>query len=55
MKIKNDNTIIGKECDKGGVCIIMDAQFYKEKKYDILRDQNTYKQLDKNIDNKKRG
>ena len=31
MKIKKDNTIIVKECDKGGVCIMIDAKFYKER------------------------
>ena len=39
MKIKKDNTIIVKVCDKGGACAIMDAKFYNEKMCDILRDQ----------------
>ena len=54
MKIKKDNTIIVKECDKGGACVIMDAKFYNEKMCNILRDEFTYKQLDTNIDNKTR-
>ena len=54
MKIKKDNTIIVKECDKGGACVIMDAKFYNEKMCNILHDEFTYKQLEKNIDNKTR-
>ena len=38
MKIKKDNTIIVKECDKGGACVIVDAKFYNEKMCNILRD-----------------
>ena len=40
-----DNTIISKECDKGCVCIIINAQFYKETMYDNLWDQNKTKRL----------
>ena len=54
MKIKKDNTIIVKECDKGGACVIMGAKFYNEKICNILRDEFTYKQLEKNIGNKTR-
>ena len=52
MKLKKDDTVVIKECDKGGACVIMDAKFYYEKMCNILDDKETYKKLDKNIDNK---
>ena len=53
MKIKKDNTIIVKECDKGGACH-NGCKFYTEKMCNIVCDEFTYKQLEKNIDNKTR-
>ena len=52
MKLKKDDNVVIKECDKGGACVIMDAKFYYEKMCNILDDKETYKKLDKNIDNK---
>ena len=52
MKLKKDDTVVIKECDKGGACVIMDAKFYYKKMCDILDDKETYKKLDKNIDNR---
>ena len=47
MKLKKNDTVVIKECDKGGACVIMDAKFYYEKMCNILDDKETYKKLDK--------
>ena len=51
MNLKNDKDIIIKESDKGGLCVIMDKTFYYEKMMEMLKDDKTYKELPKNIDN----
>ena len=51
MNLKNDKDIIIKESDKGGSCVIMDKTFYYEKVMEMLKDDKTYKELPKNIDN----
>ena len=44
--------MIIKESDKGGSCIIMDSQYYKEKMIGELSDTSTYQELENNIDKK---
>ena len=44
--------MIIKESDKGGSCIIMDSQYYKEKMMEELSDTSTYQELENNIDKK---
>ena len=50
-KLKNNRNLVIKGSDKGGACVIMDSAFYKSKILNILNEQETYKKLDKNIDN----
>ena len=51
-ELKNDKSVIIKESDKGGSCIIMDSQYYKEKMMEELSDTSTYQELENNIDKK---
>ena len=44
--------MIIKESDKGGSCIVMDSQYYKEKMMEELSDTSTYQELENNIDKK---
>ena len=48
-QLKNDKSIIIKESDKGGSCVIMDPKFYNEKMMEELGKTDTYKLLDANI------
>ena len=50
--INNDKDLVIKQSDKGGACVVMDADFYLSKMLEILSDGNTYKLLGQNIDNK---
>ena len=51
-KLKNDKSVIIKESDNSGSCIIMDSQYYKEKMMEELSDTSTYQELENNIDKK---
>ena len=51
-ELKNDKSVIIKESDKGGSCIIMDSQYYKEKMMEELSDTIAYQELENNIDKK---
>ena len=51
-ELKNNSNIVIKESDKGGACVIMDAEFYDKKMSEMTNDENTYKKLDNNIDKK---
>ncbi|CAG2251143.1 unnamed protein product [Mytilus edulis] len=48
--LKDDDSIIIKEADKGGAIIIMDTDFYKEKVLEQLNDEEYYKQITNNPD-----
>ncbi|CAG2208988.1 unnamed protein product [Mytilus edulis] len=48
--LKDDDSIIIKEADKGGAIIIMDTDFYKEKVLEQLNDEEYYKQVTNNPD-----
>ncbi|CAG2205048.1 unnamed protein product [Mytilus edulis] len=48
--LKDDDSIIIKEADKGGAIIIMDTNFYKEKVMEQLNDEEYYKQITNNPD-----
>ena len=50
--LRNDNTLIIKEADKGSALVIMDADYYKDIMLNILSDQNTYK-LENQLTNEK--
>ena len=45
--LKNDDTIIIKETDKGGATVIMDKQHYKEMVHSIINDTEYNEKLDK--------
>ena len=49
--LRNDNSIILKEADKGGSIIIMSKDYYKERVMEQLNDTEYYKQEAKNMDN----
>ena len=49
LELKEDKNLVIKECDKGGACVIMDKQFYR-KMEELLKDETTYKEIEKNID-----
>ena len=51
-ELRNDNTIIIKEADKGGAVVVMNTLFYKTKLEEMLTDRTTYKELPTDIDNK---
>ena len=52
-KLKNDDTIIIKEADKGGATVIMDKTFYRAKVHEMLADKEHYTELtDVNYDDK---
>ena len=46
--LKDDESIIIKEADKGGAIIIMDTEYYKEKVLEQLDDEEYYKKLANN-------
>ena len=51
--LKNDDSIIIKQADKGGATVIMDRTFYREKIYEMLADKEHYTELtDVDYDNK---
>ena len=49
--LKNDNSIVIREADKGNVVVILDREFYKNKMLSTLNDTNIYMRHKKNIDN----
>ena len=51
-KLAENPDIVIKRADKGGAVTIMTRNHYKSMIYDHLNDQNTYKKLESNIDNK---
>ncbi|XP_028402123.1 uncharacterized protein LOC114525116 [Dendronephthya gigantea] len=52
-KLKNDDTIIIKEADKGGATVVMDKTFYRAKIQEMLADNEHYAELtDTNYDDK---
>ena len=52
-ELKNDDTIIIKEADKGGATVIMDKTFYRAKVHEMLADNERYTELtDLNYDDK---
>ena len=51
MELRKHENLIIKESDKGGACIVMVGEFYKQKMLNIVNDWNTCKELEKNIDN----
>ena len=42
-KMKNNESIVIKEADKGGAVVIMDSVYYEQIIYKQLEDKNTYK------------
>ena len=52
-ELKNDDTIIIKEADKGGATVIMHKTFYRAKVHEMLVDNEHYAELtDLNYDDK---
>ena len=51
-EIKNNENIIIKEADKGSTVVIMNKDYYQKKISEMLKDENNYKSLDNNIDQK---
>ena len=51
MELKKDENLIINESDKGGACVVMGREFYKQKMLNIVNDRNTHKELEKNFDN----
>ncbi|CAC5398085.1 unnamed protein product [Mytilus coruscus] len=49
--LKDDDSIIIKEADKGGAIIIMDTDFYKEKVLEQRNDEEYYKKVTNNPEN----
>ena len=49
LNLKKDKTLVIKESDKGGACVIMNESFYHDKILEMLNDRETCKELDKNI------
>ena len=49
-ELKQDQTIIIKEADKGGAFVIMDRDFYEKSITDMLNDSKTYQKLRKSQD-----
>ena len=49
LNLKKDKTLVIKESNKGGACVIMNESFYNDKILEMLNDCDTYKELDKNI------
>ena len=45
MLLKKDNSLTIKEGGKGGACVIMDSNYYKEKIMALLNDETTYKEI----------
>ena len=45
IQLKKDNNLVIKEGDKGGACVIMDSDYYKDEITAILNDQMTYKEI----------
>ena len=43
MQLKNDKNLVIKEGDKGGACVIMDKNYYKEKILSLLSDKKPIK------------
>ena len=43
--LKNDDSIIIKEAEKGGAAVIMDKTFYREKIYEMLADKEHYTEV----------
>ena len=43
IKLKKDNSLVIKEGDKGGACVIMDSNYYKDEITLLLSDQMTYR------------
>ena len=41
-ELKNDETIVIKEVDKGAAVVLMDSANYKQMSYKQLEDKNTY-------------
>ena len=52
-ELKNDETTVVKEADKGGTTVIMDSEHYKKMIHKQLEDKNAYKKVDPSCDNKK--
>ena len=53
MLLKKDNRLTIEEGDKGGACVIMDSDYYKEKIMELLNDDTTYKEINnENIEKK---
>lgn len=49
-QLRNDDTIIIKEADKGGTTVIMEKTFYKDKTLELLTDGDNYAELTNNED-----
>lgn len=45
QSLKNDNTIVIKEADKGGAFVIMDTTYYEHEMNQLLDDKETYKKM----------
>ncbi len=43
IQLKKDNSLVIKEGDKGGACVIMDSNYYRDKIMLLLSDETTYK------------
>lgn len=48
--LKNNDSLIIKEADKGAAVVLMNTDFYKSKCYEILNDPNTYQKITDNRD-----
>ena len=46
IQLKNDNSLVIKEGDKGGACVIMESDYYKDKVMLLLSDETTYKKIE---------
>ena len=51
-ELKNDESIVIKEADKGGAVVLMDSAHYEQMIYKQLEDKNTYKKVNPSCDNK---
>ena len=49
-RLQNDTHLVIKEADKGGCVVVMDDHYYESKIMEQLQDEDTYVQVEKNID-----
>ena len=52
MELENNPNLVIEESNKGGACVVMDAEFDNTKMLEMVNDNTTYKELDTNIDRK---